>query len=644
MSKSFLERLKELGAGPQPIKIGVLTTKTGPLDYYGTMQVRGLDLGIRYATSGSQQVAGRPIELIVEDDASDPTTAGRKARELIEQQGAHILQGCVSSAATIVVAGVAQEYQRVLLVEPAAADSITGENWNRYVFRTAASVWQDAAAGGRYAVEHLGKTFCYLAPDYIFGRQSSAAWRQIIEGYGGETLADVLVPPDTADFRPFLNQILDTSAEVLVQSWSGAGHRPLFSQMRELGVFERMKVTGGLGDREARHALGMDAVGMVGICKYSYILPTNEVNDWLTAKHIERYGEPPDLFTGGGFAAGIALVEALEQTGGNPDADALIRAMEGLSFEGPKGTYTFRRQDHQALQPMYVVEMVPDPERPWAIPKLIREAAPEETAPPMKEAVTVTKDFIIETERLRRVFGALVAVANVSIQVRPNTIHSIIGPNGAGKTTFFNLLSGTLEPTSGRVYYKGRDITNLPLHRTAHLGIGRSFQITNIFPNLTVLENVRLACQALGRGNFQMFRSHRAFRAHEEKAWAVIREVGLEKQALNLARTLPHGGQRKLELGIILASDPELLLLDEPTAGMAAEQVPELMELIRSVHAAGNKTIMMVEHNMNVVMSVSDYITVMHQGQVLAEGTPAEIAANEVVQSAYLGGLYDLSN
>jgi branched-chain amino acid transport system ATP-binding protein len=291
---------------------------------------------------------------------------------------------------------------------------------------------------------------------------------------------------------------------------------------------------------------------------------------------------------------------------------------------------------------MYVVEMVPDPDNPWAIPHLIRETAPEETAPPLKEAVTVTQDYIIETDRLRKEFGALVAVANVSMKVRPNTIHSIIGPNGAGKTTFFNLVSGNLEPTSGRVYFKGRDITHLPLHRTAHLGIGRSFQITNIFPNLTVLENIRLACQALGKGNFQILRSHHAFRDYEEKAWAVIRQVGLDKEALQLARTLPHGGQRKLELGIILASDPELLLLDEPTAGMAAEQVPELMELIRGVHEGSSKTIMLVEHNMNVVMSISDFITVMHQGQVLAEGTPAEIASNEVVQSAYLGGLYDL--
>lgn len=249
-------------------------------------------------------------------------------------------------------------------------------------------------------------------------------------------------------------------------------------------------------------------------------------------------------------------------------------------------------------------------------------------------------DVILETDKLRKEFGALVAVANVTIQVRAHTLHSIIGPNGAGKTTFFNLLSGTIPPTSGRVLFRGRDITNLPTHRTAHLGIGRSFQITNIFPNLTVLENVRLSCQALGHHNFLFIQSHRRFKRYQDRAWEVIHRVGLTERAHHLARTLPHGDQRKLELGMILAPDPEVLLLDEPTAGMAAEQVPELMALVQEIQDAGDKTVMLVEHNMNVVMTVSDYITVMHQGQVLAEGTPTEIAANEVVQSAYLGGLY----
>ena len=252
----------------------------------------------------------------------------------------------------------------------------------------------------------------------------------------------------------------------------------------------------------------------------------------------------------------------------------------------------------------------------------------------------MTNAPILRTENLRREFGALVAVDGVSLAVQAQTLHAIIGPNGAGKTTLFNLLSGNLKPTGGKVFFRGRDITNLALHKTAHLGIGRSFQITNIFPNLTVFENIRLAAQALGHDNFKLLRSHRAFEQYETRAWDVVRQVGLEHSAHMPARTLPHGDQRKLELGIILAPDPQLLLLDEPTAGMAAEQVPELMALIRHIQAQGQKTVMLVEHNMNVVMNSADMITVMHQGQVLAEGPPSAIAANEAVQIAYLGGLY----
>ena len=252
-------------------------------------------------------------------------------------------------------------------------------------------------------------------------------------------------------------------------------------------------------------------------------------------------------------------------------------------------------------------------------------------------------EIILETINLRKQFGALVAVEDVSLKVRKNTLHAIIGPNGAGKTTFFNLLSGNIEPTSGKVIFKGRDITHQPVHRTIHFGIGRSFQITNIFPNLTVFENIRLAAQALGQDNFKFWQAASRFEAYEDRTWNVILTVGLKGRAHTPARTLPHGDQRKLELGMILAPDPEVLLLDEPTAGMASEQVPELIALIQEIQKAGNKTVMLVEHNMNVVMSVSDAITVMHQGRVLAEGTPAQIAANKEVQTAYLGGLYELN-
>jgi branched-chain amino acid transport system ATP-binding protein len=255
----------------------------------------------------------------------------------------------------------------------------------------------------------------------------------------------------------------------------------------------------------------------------------------------------------------------------------------------------------------------------------------------------IMDEIILETIDLRKEFDALVAVDDVSIKIKQHSLHAIIGPNGAGKTTFFNLLSGNLEPTRGSVIFKGRNITHQPVYKTIRFGIGRSFQITNIFPNLTVFENIRLASQALGKDNFKFYQNADRFEDINQRAREVAALVGLETQAGTLARILPHGDQRKLELGMILAPDPEVLLLDEPTAGMAAEQVPDLIKLIQEIQQAGKKTVLLVEHNMNVVMSISDTITVMHQGKVLAEGTPSEIAADTEVQTAYLGGLYKLN-
>jgi branched-chain amino acid transport system ATP-binding protein len=251
-------------------------------------------------------------------------------------------------------------------------------------------------------------------------------------------------------------------------------------------------------------------------------------------------------------------------------------------------------------------------------------------------------DILLEAHHLRKVFGGLVAVDDVSLQIRRGSTHSIIGPNGAGKTTFFNLLTGKYRPTKGKVVFKGVDVTHLPVHRRAHQGMGRSFQITNLFPNLTVMENVRLAAQALGGDNFRLLRRATHFSSYTARALAMLETVGLREMADVPANILPHGGKRKLELAIILASDPDILLLDEPTAGMASEQVPELMQTIEAIRGQGDKTIVMVEHNMNVVMNHSDTITVMHLGKVLAEGTPKAIAADKTVQSVYLGELYDL--
>lgn len=248
--------------------------------------------------------------------------------------------------------------------------------------------------------------------------------------------------------------------------------------------------------------------------------------------------------------------------------------------------------------------------------------------------------IILETHDLSRHFGGLRAVEGVTLKIRAGHLHSIIGPNGAGKTTLFNLLSGLLKPTRGQVLLNGQDITPLPPHRIAHLGLGRSYQITNIFPTLTVLENVRLAAQALGPDNFRLFTPASNFKRYEEKARAALEETGLARAAAVPALSLPHGDKRKLELAILLAQDPSLLLLDEPTSGLAGELVPEFMSLVDRIRRSGNKTVVLVEHNMNIVMSLSDRISVMHQGQLLAEGGPAEIAADPIVQKAYLGELY----
>ena len=249
-------------------------------------------------------------------------------------------------------------------------------------------------------------------------------------------------------------------------------------------------------------------------------------------------------------------------------------------------------------------------------------------------------ETILEAHNLRKSFGGLVAVDDVSIQIAKGSMHAIIGPNGAGKTTLFNLLSGMMAPDSGKIFYKGENITHVAPPRRAHMGIGRSFQITSIFPNLTVLENIRLGAQAMGKDNFRIFNLAEQYPVYTEKAMEVITLVGLLGRENVLARNLAHGEKRKLELGIMLSTEPELLLFDEPTAGMSSEQVPELIEIINKVVHFRTSTAILVEHRMDMVMSVSHRITVMAQGRLLAEGTPQEIARNAQVQAAYLGDLY----
>jgi branched-chain amino acid transport system ATP-binding protein len=239
----------------------------------------------------------------------------------------------------------------------------------------------------------------------------------------------------------------------------------------------------------------------------------------------------------------------------------------------------------------------------------------------------------LRTEDLTVRFGGLTALNQVNFAVGRDEIRAIIGPNGAGKSTFFNCLTGVLRPSSGHILFDGGEITGLSPDRISHKGIARSYQITNILPNATTLENVRIAAQSRRHG-WSLLAHHRAYRDIIAKAEAVLEAVGLSSKAYELAANLSHGEQRNLEVGIALATEPQLLCLDEPTAGMSAAETQDTMALVRSI--AKNLTILIVEHDMQVVMELAHRITVLHYGEILAEGTPAEIQQNPRVLEVYL--------
>jgi branched-chain amino acid transport system ATP-binding protein len=245
---------------------------------------------------------------------------------------------------------------------------------------------------------------------------------------------------------------------------------------------------------------------------------------------------------------------------------------------------------------------------------------------------------IIETKDLTIRFGGHVAVNKVSIQIEPFSFKSIIGPNGAGKTTFFNLLTGQYRPSDGRIFLKGRDITDLvPAERT-RLGMGRSFQLTNIFSNLSVLENVRVAVQSRKGLGLNFWKHYLHFSELEDEAYQILKEILLEDKWNADVKGLTHGEQRKLEIAILLALKPEILFLDEPTAGMAQEEVPAILDILEKIKAARDRTMLLVEHKMDMIMSLSDTIAVLQEGRLIADGEPDEIYRSDAVQEAYLGG------
>ena len=373
-----------------PLVIGLMTDKSGALAIYGPSQTQGFYLGLDYATEGTMEVAGRPIVVIEKDNGSDPETGVAQARELIEAEGAEILVGNISSGVALAVMPVVEENDVIFIAEPAAAPQITADNFSPNTFRTSRTSYQDALVMGTGLLE-MGDTFVQIAPDYAFGIGSACSFYPVVKEGGGEFVINdtpegcgtVFAPIDTTDFTPYINQILESGADVVIVTWAGAGFAPLFQQMSQLGVFDEMVVGTGVGDNQTLAAGYADAVGSVGVQVYHYTLPDNDVNDWLVERHIEEYGTPPDLWAAGGMMAAQMLVEGVNATEGDASADALIDVYENnFSYAGPKGEVIIRPYDHVALQNLYfvMVDNVDDPDLKFV--ELLQEYEPDETAPP----------------------------------------------------------------------------------------------------------------------------------------------------------------------------------------------------------------------------------------------------------------------
>ena len=370
-----------------PIKIGIVQGLTGPFEVYAKQMVAGFKLGLEYGTGGKMEVGGRKIELLIEDDQLKPDVAKQKATKLYADDKVDLVVGTTSSAAALAVLPVAQEFKKVLVVEPAVADSITGEHWNRYIFRTGRSSGQDAAANA-LAVAKPGVSIATIAQDYAFGRDGVAAYKAEVLKHGAVIVHEEYTPRDATDFTAPIQKIIGalkdkSGPKYVFVIWAGKGGP--FPQLvaNRLDKFGITLTSGSnvLDVLKQMKAMGLE--GMVGGAYYYYEMPKNAVNDWLVKEHMQRFKEPPDFFTCGGFAAAMAVLAAIQKAGGT-DSEKLIAAMEGMDFQTPKGKMTFRKEDHQALQTMYVFKMASKPDVAWLIPVLTKELSPQETAPPIQ--------------------------------------------------------------------------------------------------------------------------------------------------------------------------------------------------------------------------------------------------------------------
>ncbi|WP_223554184.1 substrate-binding domain-containing protein [Lysinibacillus sphaericus] len=362
------------------IKIGVLASLTGALESYGKQTQRGFELGIDYATGGTMEVNGKKIEVVYEDTETKPEVAVQKATKLLEDDKVDFLVGSSSSGDTLAVLPLAEEYEKIMVVEPAVADSITGAEFNEYIFRTGRNSSQDAYAAAA-AIAGKGVKIATFAPDYSFGWDGVNAFKSAAEKLGAEIVLEEYADPAATDFTSNLQKVIDAKPDYLFVVWAGANSP--WNQIADLKIQEKgIKISTGAPDIIALKFMN-PLIGMEGFSVYYHTLPQNDVNKWLVEEHQKRFNEVPDLFTPGGMSAAISIVEALKKSEGDADAKKLIGIMEGMSFETPKGTMTFREEDHQALQSMYSIRLEKQEGVDYPVPVLIRELSPEETAPPV---------------------------------------------------------------------------------------------------------------------------------------------------------------------------------------------------------------------------------------------------------------------
>jgi branched-chain amino acid transport system substrate-binding protein len=367
------------------LKIALIYGRTGPLEAYAKQTEVGFKLGLEYATKGTMAVDARKIVVITKDDQGKPDLAKTALAEAYEDDGVDIAVGTTSSAAALAMLPVAEEHKKILIVEPAVADQITGDKWNRYIFRTARNSSQDAVANA-VAIGKPGVHVATLAQDYAFGRDGVAAFKEALEKTGATLDAEEYAPANTTDFTAPAQRLFDAlkdkpGRKIIWIIWAGAGD-PL-GKLADLDPSRYGVELSTGGNILPALAAYKRFPGLEGAAYYYYGIPKNPVNDWLVAEHQKRFNAPPDFFTAGGFAAAMAVVAAVEKAK-STDAEKLIAAMEGMEFDTPKGKMIFRKEDHQALQSMYAFKIRVDPNVAWGIPELTREIKIEDMDVPIR--------------------------------------------------------------------------------------------------------------------------------------------------------------------------------------------------------------------------------------------------------------------